>query len=91
MAIYLSCLAACDLSITVALGVGLRSRIAGFSHQTDSILRQLIWLALRTAAYTTFLAIVGGAPLVRLRLLAHTELMSDLPFRSRPRGHLLRC
>ncbi|GAA5999406.1 DUF6534 domain-containing protein [Rhodotorula paludigena] len=60
VAIYLSCLAACDLSITVALGVGLRSRIAGFSHQTDSILRQLIWLALRTAAYTTFLAIVGA-------------------------------
>ncbi|GAA6000948.1 hypothetical protein JCM10207_007338 [Rhodosporidiobolus poonsookiae] len=60
VAIYLSCLAACDLSISIALGVGLRSRIAGFSQHTDGLLRQLIWVALRTAAYTTLLAIPGA-------------------------------
>ncbi|GAA6040973.1 hypothetical protein JCM8097_000518 [Rhodosporidiobolus ruineniae] len=60
MSVYLACAAAADTSISVALAFSLRSRIAGFNRHTDSVLEQLIWLALRTALFTTLLSI-GGA------------------------------
>ncbi|GAA6044317.1 hypothetical protein JCM8097_004470 [Rhodosporidiobolus ruineniae] len=60
VAIYLSSVAALDIGISVVLGCTLRSRIAGFSESTDSVLKQLIWLGARTAAFTAILTIPGA-------------------------------
>ncbi|GAA5899038.1 hypothetical protein JCM6882_004598 [Rhodosporidiobolus microsporus] len=59
-AIWLSCAAGADVSISLALAWSLRQRIAGFNHSTDSLLRKLIWIALRTAAYVSVLSITGA-------------------------------
>ncbi|GAA5836156.1 hypothetical protein JCM11251_007384 [Rhodosporidiobolus azoricus] len=60
VAVWLSCAAAADLSISVALAWSLQQRIAGFNRSTDSLLRKLIWITLRTAAYVSVLSITGA-------------------------------
>lgn len=50
-----------DLSISVCCGWALYSRIAGFNETTDSLLRRLIWISVRTASYTTILSLAGAA------------------------------
>ncbi|GAA5840488.1 hypothetical protein JCM11251_007600 [Rhodosporidiobolus azoricus] len=70
--IYLCSVASTDIGISVALGLSLRSRIAGFSESTDSVLKQLIWLGLRTAAFTVVLA-VPGAVLAGLYTVSDVE------------------
>ncbi|GAA6040957.1 hypothetical protein JCM8097_000510 [Rhodosporidiobolus ruineniae] len=57
--IWLSATATTDLSISLALAYSLRKRIKNFNGTTDSLLKQLIYLALRTAAYTAILSIAG--------------------------------
>ncbi|GAA5975086.1 hypothetical protein JCM11641_000026 [Rhodosporidiobolus odoratus] len=58
--IWLVASAAADISISVALAWSLRRRIVGFNQTTDGLLRKLVWLALRTAAYTAVLSLVGA-------------------------------
>ncbi|GAA6010208.1 hypothetical protein JCM10207_005667 [Rhodosporidiobolus poonsookiae] len=60
VAIWCVATACADVSVTVALTFSLRKRIAGFNVATDSLLKQLIWLALRTASYTAILSLVGA-------------------------------
>ncbi|GAA6040971.1 hypothetical protein JCM8097_000517 [Rhodosporidiobolus ruineniae] len=60
VACWMSCAAAADLSISLALAWSLRTRIAGFNRKSDSLLKQLIWVALRTALYTTVITIAGA-------------------------------
>ncbi|BGP12269.1 hypothetical protein JCM10213v2_000182 [Rhodosporidiobolus nylandii] len=60
VAIWLWASAVCDLTISFALAFSLRKRIAGFNAGTDSLLRSLATLALRTASYTSLLSIVGA-------------------------------
>ncbi|GAA6046655.1 hypothetical protein JCM3770_003099 [Rhodotorula araucariae] len=59
-ALWLYASAAADLSISAACGYALRSRIAGFNKTTDSLLRRLTFIALRTAAYTTIVSFAGA-------------------------------
>lgn len=49
-----------DISISIACAWSLRSRIAGFNARTDSLLRHLIVVAFRTAAYTAILSVVSA-------------------------------
>ncbi|BGO92252.1 hypothetical protein NBRC10512_001202 [Rhodotorula toruloides] len=49
-----------DLAISICLTITLSRRIQGFNDSTDSLLRKLIKVSLKTAAYTALLA-VGGA------------------------------
>ncbi|BGP25431.1 hypothetical protein JCM10295v2_004355 [Rhodotorula toruloides] len=49
-----------DVAVSVSLSITLSRRIQGFNDTTDTLLRKLIKVSLKTAAYTTFLAI-GGA------------------------------
>ncbi|GAA5993764.1 hypothetical protein JCM5350_000229 [Sporobolomyces pararoseus] len=52
--------AVADCSISVALAYNLHQRIAHFNQKTDSVLRKLILLGLRTAAFTAILSVVGA-------------------------------
>ncbi|GAA6000745.1 hypothetical protein JCM10207_004636 [Rhodosporidiobolus poonsookiae] len=61
VAIWLWSSACADVSISIALAYTLHSRIAGFNPHTDSLLKRLIVVGLRTAAYTSLIAIVGAA------------------------------
>lgn len=60
MAMYSTATAFCDILVTAALYFTLSREIRGFSRKTDGILRYMIWLSLRTAAYTAIFAFVGG-------------------------------
>ena len=57
-AVWLWSSAIADVSISLAAAYSLKSRIAGFNRETDSLLRTLIFIVLRTAAYTAILSIV---------------------------------
>ncbi|GAA5984559.1 hypothetical protein JCM10908_003398 [Rhodotorula pacifica] len=59
-AIWLWASAIADVSISLACAWSLRSRIAGFNRGTDSVLRTLIFIVLRTAAYTAIISVVGA-------------------------------
>ncbi|GAA6030174.1 hypothetical protein JCM8097_009298 [Rhodosporidiobolus ruineniae] len=61
LAIWLFSGAAADLAISIALAWTLNSRIMGFNERTDSLLKRLILVALRTAAYTSIISIAGAA------------------------------
>ncbi|GAA5820141.1 hypothetical protein JCM11251_005500 [Rhodosporidiobolus azoricus] len=52
--------AVCDVSISLACAYGLRLKIAGFNKVTDSLLRELMVIAFRTASYTSLLSLVGA-------------------------------
>ncbi|GAA5899067.1 hypothetical protein JCM6882_004607 [Rhodosporidiobolus microsporus] len=60
VAVWLSSAAAADISISIALAASLRKRRVGFSAATDWLLGQLIWVALRTAVYTSILSLVAA-------------------------------
>ncbi|GAA5858329.1 hypothetical protein JCM8547_004653 [Rhodosporidiobolus lusitaniae] len=60
VAIWLSCAAGCDISISLALAYSLRARIAGFNIRTDGLLKKLVWIGLRTALTTTVLSVAGA-------------------------------
>lgn len=60
-AVWLWSSAIADVSISLAAAYSLKSRIAGFNRETDSLLRTLIFIVLRTAAYTAILSIVVAA------------------------------
>lgn len=57
-AVWLWSSALADVSISLAAAYSLKSRIAGFNRATDSLLRTLIFIVLRTAAYTAVISIV---------------------------------
>ncbi|GAA5836893.1 hypothetical protein JCM9279_007692 [Rhodotorula babjevae] len=56
--------AVADLSISLACAWSLRARIRGFNPETDTLLRHLSWIFLRTAAYTTILSLITAIILV---------------------------
>ncbi|GAA5938961.1 DUF6534 domain-containing protein [Sporobolomyces koalae] len=60
VAIWLWASLAVDVAISVSLFVTLKQRIGGFNKTTDSLLRKLIVISLRTAAYTSVLAVAGA-------------------------------
>ncbi|GAA5965589.1 hypothetical protein JCM8115_001588 [Rhodotorula mucilaginosa] len=60
-AVWLWSSAITDVSISLAAAYSLKSRIAGFNRETDSVLRTLIFIVLRTAAYTAIISIVVAA------------------------------
>ncbi|TKA52349.1 hypothetical protein B0A53_04817 [Rhodotorula sp. CCFEE 5036] len=60
-AVWLWSSAIADVSISVAAAYSLKSRIAGFNRETDSVLCTLIFIVLRTAAYTAIISIVVAA------------------------------
>ncbi|BGP27118.1 hypothetical protein Rt10032_c12g4855 [Rhodotorula toruloides] len=55
---WASCVA--DISISIACAWSLRARIAGFNPATESLLRHLISIAFRTAAYTAHFSLVSA-------------------------------
>ncbi|BGO94954.1 hypothetical protein NBRC10512v2_006750 [Rhodotorula toruloides] len=55
---WASCVA--DISISIACAWSLRARIAGFNPSTDSLLRHLISIAFRTAAYTAVFSLASA-------------------------------
>ncbi|GAA5965743.1 hypothetical protein JCM8115_000910 [Rhodotorula mucilaginosa] len=60
-AIWLWSSAAADVLISLALSISLHKRIRGFNPTLDGVLRHLIIVGLRTAAYTAVTSIVGAA------------------------------
>ncbi|GAA5910589.1 DUF6534 domain-containing protein [Sporobolomyces salmoneus] len=60
VSIWLWACAAADCSISLALAYNLHQRIAHFNAATDSTLRKLILIGLRTAAFTAILSVVGA-------------------------------
>ncbi|GAA5993763.1 hypothetical protein JCM5350_000228, partial [Sporobolomyces pararoseus] len=59
VAIWLWSSAAADCSVSIALAYNLHKRIAHFNEKTDSVLRKLILIGLRTAAFTAILSLVA--------------------------------
>lgn len=49
-----------DLLVTISLVMFLRARIANFNARSDSMLRQLGWLAIQSSSYTAVFAITGA-------------------------------
>ncbi|GAA6064025.1 hypothetical protein JCM10212_004257 [Sporobolomyces blumeae] len=60
VSLWLWACAAADVSISVALAWNLHQRIAHFNASTDSTIRRLIVIGLRTAAYTAILSVAGA-------------------------------
>lgn len=60
-AIWLWSSATADVLISLALSISLHKRIRGFNPTLDGVLRHLIIVGLRTAAYTAVTSIVGAA------------------------------
>lgn len=60
-AMWLWSSAAADVLISIALSISLHKRIRGFNPTLDGVLRHLIIVGLRTAAYTAVTSIVGAA------------------------------
>jgi type III secretory pathway component EscS len=60
VAIWLWTGAFVDVAISISLLITLKQRIGGLNESTDSLLRKLIVISLRTAAYTSVLAAAGG-------------------------------
>ncbi|GAA5930220.1 hypothetical protein JCM3775_004332 [Rhodotorula graminis] len=60
VAVWLWASTAADVSITAALTFNLRKRIAGFNRGTDDLLRNLVWLGVRSASYTALLSLLGA-------------------------------
>ncbi|GAA5923755.1 DUF6534 domain-containing protein [Sporobolomyces koalae] len=52
--------AAADCSISLALAYWLNRRIANFNEVTDSVLRKLIMIGMRSAAFTAILSVAGA-------------------------------
>ncbi|BGP42888.1 hypothetical protein JCM10450v2_007006 [Rhodotorula kratochvilovae] len=63
-AIWMFGTAFADLSISLACAWALRSRIRGFNPETDTLLRKLTLIFVRTAAYTTVLSFIAAIILV---------------------------
>lgn len=61
MAVWATISAFVDCLISGVLALKLRREIRGFNQVTDSVLKRIIGVALRTAAYTAFFAVVAGA------------------------------
>lgn len=59
-AVWLWSSAVADLNNSLAFARALSSRIHGFNETTDHLLRRLIFIAVRTASYTTVLSIAGA-------------------------------
>lgn len=53
--------ASVDVFISMALWYTLKKHIVGFNTNTDSVLRSIIRVSLRTALYTSILSVVGAA------------------------------
>lgn len=49
-----------DLLVTISLVIFLRARVAHFNERSDSMLRQLGWLAIQSSSYTAVFAIAGA-------------------------------
>ncbi|BGP53327.1 hypothetical protein JCM8202_000059 [Rhodotorula sphaerocarpa] len=60
-AVWLWSSAAADVFISIALSISLRQRIRGFNPTLDGVLRHLIIVGFRTAAYTAVISIVGAS------------------------------
>ncbi|GAA5897710.1 hypothetical protein JCM6882_000074 [Rhodosporidiobolus microsporus] len=60
VAIWLWSSALADILISTALAYNLRKRIAGFNEITDSVLRKLVHIAVRTASYTSLISLAGA-------------------------------
>lgn len=60
--------AATDVLVTTALYYNLNSRISGFSSSTDSMLRKIGRIGVRTAAYTAIVALMGAIVSVAIPL-----------------------
>lgn len=60
MSLYACSSAFTDVLISASLGLVLSREIRGFSRYTDNLLRKVIWISVRTAAYTSFFAVPGG-------------------------------
>lgn len=60
VSLWLWACAAADVSISIALSYNLNQRIAHFNTATDSVLRKLILMGLRTAAFTSILSVAGA-------------------------------
>ncbi|GAA5844638.1 hypothetical protein JCM9279_002866 [Rhodotorula babjevae] len=60
-AIWLWSAAIADVLISACLWSTLRQRIQGYDHRTDSLLRTLMHTTLKTAAYTSVMAVAGAA------------------------------
>lgn len=60
-AIWLWSSAAADVLISIALSISLHKRIRGFNATLDGVLKHLILVGLRTAAYSAAASIVGAA------------------------------
>ncbi|GAA5882798.1 hypothetical protein JCM16303_002463 [Sporobolomyces ruberrimus] len=60
VSLWLWACAAADFSISIALAYNLNKRIAHFNQATDSVLRKLIMIGLRTASFTTILSVAGA-------------------------------
>lgn len=61
MAIYSCSSAFTDVLISASLASTLSREIRGFSQNTDNLLRRLISISVRTAAFTAVFALAGGA------------------------------
>jgi hypothetical protein len=61
--LWLWCSTAADVSISLACGWGLYSRINSFNDVTDSLLRKLVVIVCRTAAYTSILSFIDAVML----------------------------
>ncbi|GAA6026093.1 hypothetical protein JCM11491_003277 [Sporobolomyces phaffii] len=60
VSVWLWACAVADCSISVALAYNLHQRIAHFNAATDSVLRKLILIGLRTASFTAILSVAGA-------------------------------
>lgn len=58
--IWLWANATADLSISLVCAFSLRTRLHGYTRETDSILHKLVVISFRTAAHTSFVAIVSA-------------------------------
>ncbi|KAM0752030.1 hypothetical protein T439DRAFT_324124 [Meredithblackwellia eburnea MCA 4105] len=85
VAIWLWSVAAVDILITVALYFNLRNRLVGDNNSTDSIINGLINVTLRTAAYTSAVALLGAVFSVSIttdKLLTNVPAAFYLPLPS---------
>ncbi|BGP16840.1 hypothetical protein JCM10213_003340 [Rhodosporidiobolus nylandii] len=60
VSIWLWSSALADVVLSASLAYNLRKRIAGFSTQTDGLLRKLVHVSVRTASYTAIVSLVGA-------------------------------
>lgn len=58
--VWLWASATADVSISVVCACSLRSRLAGYTCEADSLLHRLVVICFRTAAFTSFMAIIAA-------------------------------